>query len=58
MKKEESTNPWDNVRIYRGKLVGMLTDKLAKSIIMYMPHTTASQSGLTVVHIPKTNRKK
>ena len=58
MKKDEPTNPWDNVRIYRGKLVGMLTDKLAKSTIMHIPHTTPSQSGLPIVYIPKTNRKK
>jgi hypothetical protein len=26
-------NPWDDVQIHNGKLVGMLTDKLAQSIV-------------------------
>jgi hypothetical protein len=58
MRKEETTNPWDRVRTYRGKLVGMLNDKLAKNVIMYTKHKPESQSGLNVVHLPKTNRKK
>lgn len=57
-KQEKSINPWDRVKVRKGKLVGMLTDSLAKNIMVDIPHITPSQSGLSIVHLPKTNRKR
>lgn len=49
-------NPWDSVKVYRGKLTGMLTDKLANALF---PAGTVkfNSNGLTPVVLKEGGRK-
>ncbi len=52
--KEQIRNPWSRVKTKKGKLVGMLTDELARTAMGSMGEgKSTSQSGLQVVRTPK-----
>lgn len=52
--KEQIRNPWNKVKTKKGRLVGMLTDELAKTAMVNMGESKSmSHNGLQVVRTPK-----
>lgn len=54
----KSSNPWDKVKKKNGKLTGMLTDDLTKNILLQNGRLTLTASGLSIVRIPKSTKRK
>lgn len=55
MKKPKT---WDKVKIKNGKLTGMLTADLLKDVMIQSGRLSFTATGVSVVHIPKSTKRK